>query len=232
MSSSSRAGIKVSGSIDPAPNLHRPLAIPKASSAADRTRYRNPLYRGVSVLYEGQPPNGSRGSSQATATINAVVEEHYDVAFGARRYGEATDLGAGDVLVLPTRTSKLPFVDALVRDHDAIKAGFSGRAINDRFKYRGGYHVTFPLSDHCDFSELVDVVRAVDPEVVYTQHGFAEELAMHLTKEHGYEAYPWSATSARSMISETGRSGFGVPALRRADDLPVRTLGAARGRTE
>lgn len=128
--------------------------------------------------------------TQATATINAVVEEHYDVEFGARRYGETTELGAGDVLVLPTQTSRLSFVDALVRDRDAIKAGFSGWAINDRFKYRGDYHVTFPLSDHCDFSELVDVVRAVDPEVVYTQHGFAEELATSLTREDGYEAYP------------------------------------------
>ncbi|MEM4780022.1 MAG: mRNA 3'-end processing factor [Halalkalicoccus sp.] len=127
--------------------------------------------------------------TQATATINAVIENHYDVEFGARRYRESTELDAGDVLILPTRTSKLAFVDALVRDRNAIKAGFSGWALNDGFKYRGEYHVTFPLSDHCDFAELVGVVRAVDPEVVYTQHGSAEALATHLDRE-GYKAYP------------------------------------------
>lgn len=128
--------------------------------------------------------------TQATARINAVVEEHCDVEFGARRYREETELGAGDVLVLPTQTNKLSFVDALVREREAIKAGFSGWAIDDAFKYRGDYHTTFPLSDHCDFTELLEVVRAVDPEVVYTQHGSAEALATHLTREEGYEAYP------------------------------------------
>lgn len=128
--------------------------------------------------------------TQATARINAVVEEHCDVEFGARRYREETELGAGDVLVLPTQTNKLSFVDALVREQEAIKAGFSGWAIDDAFKYRGDYHTTFPLSDHCDFTELLEVVRTVDPEVVYTQHGSAETLATHLTREEGYEAYP------------------------------------------
>ncbi|WP_394742157.1 MBL fold metallo-hydrolase [Natronococcus roseus] len=113
--------------------------------------------------------------TRATERINAVVEEHYDVDFDTRRYRDETELGADD---------------ALVRDADAIKAGFSGWAINDSFRYRGDYDVTFPLSDHCDFTELVDVVRGVDPDVVYTQHGSAAALATHLETVEGYEAYP------------------------------------------
>lgn len=128
--------------------------------------------------------------TQATARINAVVEEHYDVDFGVQRYREDTELEAGDTLILPTQTSKLAFVDALVRDRNAIKAGFSGWALNDGFQYRGDYEVTFALSDHCDFTELLEVVRGVDPEVIYTQHGSAEALATHLEREEGYEAYP------------------------------------------
>ncbi|TYL38845.1 mRNA 3'-end processing factor [Natronococcus pandeyae] len=128
--------------------------------------------------------------TRATERINEVVEDHYDVEFDARRYREDTDLGAGDVLVLPSQTSKLSFVDALVREYDAIKAGFSGWAIDDSFQYRGDYDVTFPLSDHCDFTELVDVVRGVDPDLVYTQHGSAAELATHLEIVEDYEAYP------------------------------------------
>lgn len=128
--------------------------------------------------------------TQATARINSVIEEYYDVEFEAQRYREATELGGGNVLILPTRTNGLSFVDTLVRDHDAIKAGFSGWAIDDSFKYRGDYHATFPLSDHCDFTELLEVIHAVDPMLVYTQHGSAEELATYLTREDGYEAYP------------------------------------------
>lgn len=128
--------------------------------------------------------------TRATARINAVVERYYDVEFDAQRYRDTTELGAGDVLVLPAQTNNLSFVDALVRDREAIKVGFSGWAIDESFKYRGDYHVTFPLSDHCDFTELLEVVRAIDPTVVYTQHGSAEALATYLTKEDGYEAYP------------------------------------------
>lgn len=65
--------------------------------------------------------------TRAIARINAVVEEHYDVAFDARRSG-GTELGTGDVLVLP----------------DAIRAGLSRWTIDESFEYRGGYHATFP----------------------------------------------------------------------------------------
>jgi putative mRNA 3-end processing factor len=47
--------------------------------------------------------------------------------------------------------------------------------------------VTFPLSDHCDFRELCDLVDAVDPDRVYTQHGSADAFADHLVTE-GYDA--------------------------------------------
>jgi putative mRNA 3-end processing factor len=55
------------------------------------------------------------------------------------------------------------------------------------FAFRGGYDVTFPLSDHCDFPELCDLVATVDPARVYTQHGSGDTLARHLTQA-GYDA--------------------------------------------
>jgi len=41
---------------------------------------------------------------------------------------------------------------------------------------------SFPLSDHCDYQELVKLVEAVSPEMVYTVHGFAAEFARDLRK--------------------------------------------------
>ncbi|PSP72238.1 mRNA 3'-end processing factor [Halobacteriales archaeon QS_3_64_16] len=125
--------------------------------------------------------------SKAIATINSVIEDHLDVAFDAERSGPETDLEAGDALVLPTGTNNLAFVDSIIEETGALKAGFSGWAIDSAFRYRGDYDMTFPLSDHPDFAELVAVVEAVDPEIVYTHHGFAEEFATHLTGL-GYES--------------------------------------------
>ncbi|PSP87393.1 mRNA 3'-end processing factor [Halobacteriales archaeon QS_4_69_34] len=126
--------------------------------------------------------------SDAIACINAVVETALDVDFGAERSGPDTELAPGDALVLPTQTSKLAFVENIVESTGAVKAGFSGWAVEESFKYRGDYGATFPLSDHCDFNELTAVVEAVDPEIVYTHHGSAEEFATHCTGNLGYEA--------------------------------------------
>jgi putative mRNA 3-end processing factor len=125
--------------------------------------------------------------TKATARINRTIEDLVGVDFGAKRYREETELDAEDVLILPSQTSKLAFVDRIVEDTGATKVGFSGWATDSSFRFRGGYDETFVLSDHCDFGELVDVVERVDPETVYTQHGFADEFADHCVSL-GYDA--------------------------------------------
>lgn len=126
--------------------------------------------------------------TEAISRINRVLEDAYGIKFGDQRYHSETELSESDALVLPMQTSHLDFVETIVENTGAITAGFSGWAIEERFKYRGGYDVTFPLSDHCDFIELCDVVEAVDPETVYTHHGFAEEFADYLVAETGVTA--------------------------------------------
>ena len=125
--------------------------------------------------------------TDAVARLNEVIEAALDVSFDARRYGSDVDLEPGDALVLPMGSARLSWIQSLVESTDAVTAGFSGWALDRSFVYRRGVDRGFVLSDHCDFGELVEVVRTVDPERVYTQHGFAEELATHLTAEHGYE---------------------------------------------
>jgi len=58
----------------------------------------------------------------------------------------------------------------------------SGWAQDRHFRALFGADTAFPLSDHCDFLELLDVVEAVAPEQVYTVHGFTDDLAKHLRK--------------------------------------------------
>ncbi len=54
----------------------------------------------------------------------------------------------------------------------------------------------FPLSDHADFYELIDFVRAVNPKKVFTTHGFATEFAATL-RSLGFEAQPLEKTGQK-----------------------------------
>jgi putative mRNA 3-end processing factor len=50
-----------------------------------------------------------------------------------------------------------------------------------------GYDKAFPLSDHSDFPSLLKTVEKVNPQKVFTFHGFANELASELRRV-GYDA--------------------------------------------
>jgi len=126
-------------------------------------------------------------ATDAVRRVNDTIEAHLDVTFPAEPYAEETNLGSGDALVLPMTTARIDWIDRLAESAGAIKAGFSGWAVDSSFKFRGDYDRTFPLSDHCDFPELLDLVAAVDPERVYTQHGSPETFASELTSR-GYDA--------------------------------------------
>lgn len=126
-------------------------------------------------------------TTPAVRRVNEVVADHLDVRFDVQEFEQDVTLDAGDALILPMSTTRLDWIDDLVTSSGAITAGFSGWAIEESFKYRGDYDVTFPLSDHCDYEELLAVVDAVDPERIYTHHGAAETLASQLTSE-GFDA--------------------------------------------
>lgn len=48
----------------------------------------------------------------------------------------------------------------------------------------------FPLSDHAGHDELLEFVRACGPSIVYTNHGFDEDLASDIRMRLGIEALP------------------------------------------
>lgn len=125
-------------------------------------------------------------TTEGVLRINEPIEQALGVTFPAEAFDD-TDLRPGDALVLPMTSGRIDWVDRLASESGAVTAGFSGWAIDDSFRFRGDFDVTFPLSDHCDFTELLELVETVDPERVYTQHGFAEELATALTTR-GFDA--------------------------------------------
>lgn len=76
-----------------------------------------------------------------------------------------------------------PAGKAIIRQlHRYRSALVSGWAQDPHFRALFGADFAFPLSDHCDFAELLEAVDEVAAEQVYTVHGFSEELARHLRK--------------------------------------------------
>lgn len=120
------------------------------------------------------------------AAVNEVVEAHTDQTFDAVSL-DAVDLEPDDVLVAPSGARRGATLSKTLDRLDPVTAGFSGWAIDESYRYRLGVDRAFPLTDHCDFDELLALARAVDPERVYTHHGYAEDLARHLASE-GYDA--------------------------------------------
>jgi putative mRNA 3-end processing factor len=125
----------------------------------------------------------------AVQNMNTAVEGLTEMEFNSVPYGENKDLLKEDgIFIGPTNFSRNDALNKLVEKVNGVKAGFSGWAATGSYQYRGGYDVTFPMSDHADFDELVETVKQVDPEKVYTTHGFDEAFASYLSRELGYNA--------------------------------------------
>jgi len=134
-------------------------------------------------------------TTDAILRMNEVIAEELGVSFAARRLDTDVDLGGGDAVVLPSGVGRFEWVERLRADSAAVTAGFSGWAADESYVYRRNVDAGFQLSDHGDFGELLAVVESVDPEIVYTTHGFTREFATELTRR-GYAARALEANQA------------------------------------
>ncbi len=95
------------------------------------------------------------------------------------------------LMIAPNFSGKNAFVQHMKSKYDAITVGFSGWAQSPRFAFARQHDYSIPLSDHCDYNELLQLVKDCNPEKIYTVHGFVEEFAADLVKM-GYDAQPLS----------------------------------------
>lgn len=95
----------------------------------------------------------------------------------------------GDRVVIAPPVGK----EAIRRLRRYRTALISGWACDPDFWRLFGADVALPLSDHCDFDELLEVVRLSGAEQVYTVHGFPEDLARHL-RRRGVRAHALHTT--------------------------------------
>jgi putative mRNA 3-end processing factor len=57
---------------------------------------------------------------------------------------------------------------------------------------------SMPMSDHCDYRELIEVVRASKAEKIYTFHGFSVQFASALRRA-GFDAHPVTLASKNAQ---------------------------------
>jgi len=86
------------------------------------------------------------------------------------------------LMVAPMMSSKNKFIQEMKSKYGAVTIGFSGWAQSTKFSFGRRTDYSIPMSDHCDFNELVDMVIQSGAEKVYTIHGFVNEFAEHLRK--------------------------------------------------
>ncbi len=91
---------------------------------------------------------------------------------------------SGHVLVVPPSAVNSPMVRKLAKPRIAAVTGW---AMEPGAVFRFGAEVSFALSDHAGYDDLLATVEAVSPARVYTVHGFTREFAADL-RRRGYDA--------------------------------------------
>ncbi|MCV0401609.1 MAG: exonuclease [Nitrosopumilus sp.] len=93
------------------------------------------------------------------------------------------------IMVAPMLSSKNKFVQDMKSKYGAVTIGFSGWAQSKKFSFGRRTDYSIPMSDHCDYNELIEMVMQSGAEQVYTIHGFVDEFAEDLRKR-GISAQP------------------------------------------
>ncbi len=118
-----------------------------------------------------------------TLRLTRIYEE-LGMRFPPHR-GFAADDVAGHVVICPPQHHNGAFLKQIPRKRTAMITGW---AMDPGAIYRYQCDAAFPLSDHADYPDLLRFVDAVQPRLVLTLHGFAQEFALTL-RERGVEAW-------------------------------------------
>lgn len=104
-----------------------------------------------------------------------------------------TDWPKRTVLICPPSVLQSQKLRRIKRKRTAM---ISGWGIQPSARYRYQVDEVFPLSDHADYEELHNFVERINPNTVYTVHGFTQEFAAEL-RAKGRKA--WSLFSADQL---------------------------------
>ncbi len=96
------------------------------------------------------------------------------------------NLKESNVLIMPPSLINQDLLRVL--EYSIGKNVVSGIATG--WQYRSFYDKVFPLSDHCDFSQLMEYIKLSNPKMVLTMHGYAKEFAGFVNRRLKIPAKP------------------------------------------
>ena len=133
----------------------------------------------------------------------AKIYEQFGQKFPAYEHFNA-ETARGKVLICPPSFARSPALQNLGKLRTAIITGW---AMDSSCRFRAGTDAAFPLSDHADFAELLEMVELVQPKKIYTVHGFTTEFAATL-RDRGWDAQALGRQEqlAFKLASGTGRA--------------------------
>ncbi|MCK4403808.1 MAG: MBL fold metallo-hydrolase [candidate division Zixibacteria bacterium] len=167
-----------------------------------QTKGKTPIFLAYSLgkAQEAMKILSNRGfklSVHGTIYNIAKMYEEFGVRFKNYKHYQAGNL-EGSVLIAPPWVKKSRMIENIPRRRLAILTGW---AMNPGAKHYYGVDEAIPLSDHADFSELIQYVKKAQPQKIYTVHGFAE-FGRYL-KEEGFDADPLKeSTKAKVTFSK------------------------------
>ncbi|MBY8999691.1 MAG: hypothetical protein KGD64_02130 [Candidatus Heimdallarchaeota archaeon] len=95
------------------------------------------------------------------------------------------------ILFAPLKSGRNEFYSYLRNKVGAVLYAFSGWCISSNYKYRMDVDYSIPISDHADFSELLEICELCKPDKIFTIYGSNVKFAAELRKR-GFNAIPLS----------------------------------------
>lgn len=111
----------------------------------------------------------------------------------------------GHVLIMPPSAGRSRAVRQMKKT--ARLAMVSGWGMDSGAKYRYQCDEVFPLSDHAGYDDLHAFVDAVNPQRVYTIHGYCTEFARDL-RARGIEAWPLAGETQMELELTADSTGL------------------------
>lgn len=122
----------------------------------------------------------------------------------------------GRVLICPPGVARSETLRSLGKTRVAMLTGW---AMDPGCRFQHQAHAAFPLSDHADFDELVEMVKRVGPKQVYTLHGFASDFAQTL-RDMGFNAQALSEEDQLSLGLVFQQAAAAPPAISESAPSP------------
>lgn len=125
--------------------------------------------------------------NRATKNINKRINKFYERDFSTNKLSGLRDLDDGQ-LYITSNKQDLKSVPDVFDPKETRTGAFTGWALRRDYENSNLYDAGFPLSDHSDYTGLIETVQRIQPSTVYTMHGYKDSLADSIVSETGIES--------------------------------------------